>query len=171
MLRPATDRLWPSIPRRPKAISRARPATAGGKTVGRSMNVSNARLSGKRRRAISRARGVPKRSVSSVAVADVHKLRKIARRAIGWAKWILISARSVRQMRASRGKIRNRIRGMADQNSPSPAPCGHALGVPCLADTDANHLRCFTRSHGQMRPGSVWRIRMIPTQLCLFRKK
>jgi len=117
---PATDSPCPNIPRRPKAISRASPATAGGRTVGRSISVSSARRPRKRRRVISTARGVPRTIVNSVAVADVHRLSTIARRATGWARCVPMSVNSVRQISASSGRVRNRIMGTADQKRAMP---------------------------------------------------
>jgi hypothetical protein len=72
------DKKAPNNPLRPNAISRAMPATEGGKTVGRSMMVSIRRCNRKLRCDNSRATGVPKSSVIAVVDNDVKTLKFIA---------------------------------------------------------------------------------------------
>ena len=80
MERPATSSGSPSRPRRPKTSSRARPATEGGSTMGRSTTVSSTAAARLRRRARNVASGMPRATLTTTATAVVIRLRRSASR-------------------------------------------------------------------------------------------
>ena len=119
----------PSTPRRPKTSSSARPATDGGRTIGRSTIASTSHLPRNRRRARTKASGRPRATVSTRLTAVVARLSHSASRTTGEAAASASDPSTIaRATSATTGSPRNRANRAARATSErSPQRAGRPV--------------------------------------------
>ena len=144
----------PISPRRPNTRSRPRPATAGGRTIGRSTIVSTSQDPRNVRRAINQASGRPNITVSTRLIEVVTRLRIRASSTTGVVSASVSEpSRVARAIRTTTGNPRNSnvrpatSRTVHPPNTDTPGPSSGRSGTPLACDP----CRCAAvgaRCHG-----------------------
>ena len=127
-----------SSPRRPKTRRRASPATAGGRTIGRSTIASTRPLPRNRRRARTTASGKPSVTVITRLMAVVTRLSRSASRTIGEATATRSDpSRIARRTSVMTGSPRNKAKraasAVSERSARRPALRGSGLERPTAA--------------------------------------
>lgn len=144
---PTSPNMEPKIPRRPKAINNASPATEGGRTMGRSINNSTSAFDLIFQRASMYASGVPNRMVMSVVAVLENRLNFRAESACSEKALVKNSSLMERIKTAERGSKNNaRIKklGRIKSNSMCEEPVIFFMIKKVAGELPSRHLRRST---------------------------